>query len=71
MKDYYQICSNCIMDTSDPNISFDKNNICDHCQNYYENILPYWNKGVNRINLIEPLLDKIKKNLIIKTLTVC
>ena len=62
MKDYYQICSNCIMDTSDPNISFDKNNICDHCQNYYENILPYWNKGVNRINLIEPLLDKIKKN---------
>lgn len=62
MKDYYQICSNCIMDTSDPNISFDKNNICDHCQNYYEKILPYWNKGVNRINLIEPLLDKIKKN---------
>jgi N-acetyl sugar amidotransferase len=50
------------MDTSDPNISFDKNNICDHCQNYYRNILPYWNKGVNRINLIEPLLDKIKKN---------
>lgn len=62
MKDYYKICSNCIMDTSDPNISFDKNNVCDHCQNYYKNILPYWNKGNNRINLIEPTIEKIKKN---------
>lgn len=34
----YQICNNCVMDTSDPEISFDKNGNCDHCQNFYKNI---------------------------------
>jgi len=28
----YQICSRCIMDTSDPEISFDEQGICNHCQ---------------------------------------
>lgn len=38
----YQICTNCIMDTSDPNIIFDEKGICDYCHNYYNNILPNW-----------------------------
>jgi N-acetyl sugar amidotransferase len=37
-KKIYQICNNCVMDTSDPKISFDKNGNCDHCQNFYKNI---------------------------------
>ncbi len=32
----YQICTNCIMDTTDPDIYFDGNGICNHCH-YYEN----------------------------------
>lgn len=28
----YQICKKCIMDTSDPDITFDKNGICCHCK---------------------------------------
>jgi N-acetyl sugar amidotransferase len=32
----YQICTNCIMDTSDPEIVFDENSICNHCRQYVE-----------------------------------
>lgn len=38
----YQICSNCIMDTSDSDITFDARGWCDYCNNYYSNILPNW-----------------------------
>ena len=36
-------CANCVMDTTDSEIIFDKNGVCDHCNTYYKNIEPYWN----------------------------
>ncbi|MBC2889920.1 N-acetyl sugar amidotransferase [Gordonibacter massiliensis (ex Traore et al. 2017)] len=41
----YQICANCVMDTSDSMIVFDEKGICDHCHNYYESIEPSWKPG--------------------------
>lgn len=41
-KRSYQICTNCIMDTSDSNITFDSRGWCDYCNNYHRNILPNW-----------------------------
>jgi N-acetyl sugar amidotransferase len=41
-KRAYQICANCIMDTSDSNITFDHRGWCDYCNNYHQNILPNW-----------------------------
>jgi N-acetyl sugar amidotransferase len=38
----YQICVNCIMDTSDSKIEFDSSGKCEYCNNYYKNILPSW-----------------------------
>jgi hypothetical protein len=38
----YRICANCIMDTSDSNITFDERGWCDYCNNYHTNILPNW-----------------------------
>jgi N-acetyl sugar amidotransferase len=38
----YQICANCIMDTSDSGIVFDERGWCDYCNNYVANILPNW-----------------------------
>jgi N-acetyl sugar amidotransferase len=32
----YQICTNCIMDTSDPEIVFDEDGRCNHCKGYIE-----------------------------------
>ena len=36
-----KICSNCVMDTTDPNIQFNASGVCNHCTNFYENILPF------------------------------
>ena len=38
----YQICSNCIMDTSDKTLTFDKDGVCEYCVNFKENIEPNW-----------------------------
>ncbi|MEW5878957.1 MAG: N-acetyl sugar amidotransferase [Pseudomonadota bacterium] len=38
----YQICANCIMDTSDSGIVFDSRGWCDYCNNFHDNILPNW-----------------------------
>lgn len=42
MKRAYRICVNCIMDTSDSNITFDGRGWCDYCNNYHRSILPNW-----------------------------
>ncbi len=34
MDENYQICSRCVMDTSDPEIIFDNNGICNHCTEF-------------------------------------
>ena len=38
----YEICNNCIMDTTDSLIQFDETGRCEYCNNYYDNILPHW-----------------------------
>ena len=43
----YRICNNCIMDTSDSRIEFDKNGQCIYCNNFYNIIRPKWNKNLN------------------------
>ena len=36
MQMNYQICKNCVMDTSDPEIKFDENGVCNYCKTYEE-----------------------------------
>ena len=60
-KREYQVCSNCVMDTSDSKIVFDEKGMCDHCHNFYENINPNWNPEGNPEEL-QKLIDKIKKD---------
>lgn len=38
----YQICTHCVMDTSDPRISFDEKGVCDYCTNFKTNISRSW-----------------------------
>jgi len=55
----FKMCTNCVMDTSDSLITFDKNGVCDHCQNFNKNIK-------NKINLkdsvskLKKIIEKIK-----------
>ena len=57
----YQICTNCVMDTSDPEIKFDQNGRCDFCDNYYNSILPSWNLGEKGEKELKTIAEKIKK----------
>lgn len=57
----YQVCSNCVMDTTDSKIVFDENGMCDHCHNFYSNILPNWKTDEDSFNNLLKMVEKIKK----------
>ncbi len=40
--DKYQVCTQCVMDTSDPGITFDSHGVCDHCHDFHENVEAQW-----------------------------
>ncbi|MDA9985686.1 N-acetyl sugar amidotransferase [Alphaproteobacteria bacterium] len=56
----YQICRNCVMDTSDSKIEFDSEGVCDHCQNFKNYTLPKWKNGLTESNLLERLAESIQ-----------
>ena len=58
----YQICTNCIMDTSDSKIVFDENGVCEYCNNYYSNILPNWHTDERGEREIMAQIEKIKRD---------
>ncbi len=55
----YQVCTNCVMDTSDPAITFDENGVCSHCNSFYSKTLPYWDKLLKN----KKSLDNLKKDI--------
>ncbi|MFN4976163.1 MAG: N-acetyl sugar amidotransferase [Bacteroidota bacterium] len=38
----YQICTNCVMDSSDPKITFNEDGVCDHCIGFEKFVRPLW-----------------------------
>ena len=60
MRDY-QICSNCVMDTTDSAISFDSQGVCDHCITYKLDIYPKWQRDLEDRNQLSKLVQKIKQ----------
>lgn len=57
----YQICNSCIMDTSDPNIHFDEQGVCDYCNNFKNTIKPSWHTDEKGAEELRQLATKIKK----------
>lgn len=60
-KKPYKICVNCIMDTSDPTITFDDKGICHFCNNFFTNIQPNWFPNEKGEKILMPLINKIKQ----------
>jgi len=58
----YQICTNCVMDTSDSKITFDENGLCDHCISFKNDVLPNWHTGEKGRAELENIIAKIKKD---------
>ena len=57
----YQICTNCVMDTTDTQIKFDNEGVCDHCNTYYRKILPCWHTDKRGEETLWKIINKIKK----------
>ncbi len=61
-KRVYQICTNCVMDTTDSKIVFDENGVCDHCNTFYKDIEPYWNpQSEESKKKLDQIVQNIKK----------
>lgn len=58
----YLICSNCVMDTSDTRIVFDEKGVCDHCNDFYQNVKPNWHTDERGKNELAAIMGKIKKD---------
>lgn len=58
----YQVCSRCVMDTTDTDIQFDEHGVCQRCREYEERILPDWNHGKGHETELQELISKIKKS---------
>lgn len=61
MQQKYQICTNCVMDTSDSKIVFDDKGVCDHCNDFYTNVKPNWHTDEKGRAEMEAVVAKIKK----------
>lgn len=60
-KREYQVCTNCVMDTTDSKIEFDSNGVCDHCNTFYNNVLPNWHTDEKGKQELDEIVKKIKK----------
>jgi N-acetyl sugar amidotransferase len=56
----YDMCCRCVMDTSDPNISFDSEGLCDYCRNFDAEIKPNWHTGAQGLAELSALSERIK-----------
>jgi N-acetyl sugar amidotransferase len=56
-----QICVNCVMDTSDPDIEFDAKGVCDHCRTFYAEVLPNWHTGERGRRELMRIVEQIKQ----------
>jgi len=57
----YQICSKCVMDTSDREIVFDENGVCDHCNGFARDVLPNWHPDEKGKAIFREVVSKIKR----------
>jgi N-acetyl sugar amidotransferase len=57
----YQICTNCVMDTSDATIEFDHRGVCGYCRNVQNNVLPNWHTDERGKATLEATVEKIKR----------
>lgn len=58
----YQICTNCVMDTTDSKIAFDDKGVCVHCNDFYRDVLPNWHTDEQGRNKLDKIVAKIKKS---------
>jgi N-acetyl sugar amidotransferase len=56
----YQMCTSCLMDTSDPEITFDANGVCNHCRSYADEKSKTWFPDAEGARKLEVMLDGVR-----------
>lgn len=56
----YRMCVSCVMDTTDPGISFDATGRCSHCAGFETGIRPYWKPNEEGARLLERKIAQVK-----------
>lgn len=59
-KKDYQICTNCIMDTTDPEIYFDENGVCNHCLKFENQLKKNWFPNEEGKKKLDAIINQIK-----------
>ncbi|QEW05931.1 N-acetyl sugar amidotransferase [Nitrincola iocasae] len=62
LKVHHNICSKCIMDSTDPNIVFDVQGVCNYCNNYELNIKPSWDTAAKGTAELQLLAERIQSS---------
>ena len=57
----YQVCTHCVMDTSDDYIKFDEKGVCQRCNEYENSVLPWWNHGNGHEDELKAAISRIKE----------
>lgn len=60
-KRSYQVCSRCVMDTTDLEINFDKNGYCNHCTEFLNIRDKYKYQGEESDKRLEQIIEEIKR----------
>lgn len=55
-----QICTNCVMDTTDSAIVFDDKGVCDHCNTFYSKVKPNWHTDERGRAALDRMVEKIR-----------
>ena len=61
MDTQYRICRRCVMDTSDPAITFDADGICNHCTGYLANARRFLLPAAEREAALAKLVDEMRE----------
>jgi len=61
IKRSYQVCTNCVMDTTDSKITFDANGVCNHCRSFWRHVRPNWHTDDRGRKQLEGIVAKIKE----------
>lgn len=62
LKRAYQVCTQCVMDTSDSRIVFDEHGVCDHCHGFKRDVLPNWYPNEQGKAMFRKTVERIKQS---------
>ncbi len=62
MADRYGICTYCVMDNSDPGITFDASGRCNHCRDFEQVLGTVWFPNEEGARRLKAMIEKVKED---------